>query len=870
MSRSIVTLRHADKYYRCGKSNEIHVMDRVNLELPERGMVAVFGPSGCGKTTLLNAIGGLDSIGSGSIELFGQNIREDTDTLRNRYVGYIFQNYNLSRQETVYENVAAALRLCGMTNETEIKSRVMAALSGVDMEKYRDRLPDTLSGGQQQRIAIARAIVKSPAIILADEPTGNLDEQNTVMVMDILKELSKTRLVLLVTHEANLVDYYCDRIIEIVDGRVVCDRENEGANGYVGRNKNDIYLGELEKTEIDAGGVQIECYGDPREVKLRIVCAGGKLYLKSETPSLRILDESAEIHLVDGVFRNTPRADGEGKTESHMDTSALIPVEGGHYGRLYHFGNAFVAAWRENFSKKKKGRKLLRASLFLLSVVLVFMAATGTASLRQFAEIRREHSGEVFFLPIDPEQDYSAVWAHMGEHGMDYARLIGDSYLSATDYLTFRTTAFMTASASQLSAKGHALDIAHAEDLPLVCGTTKLAGEGDIVITTAFADELIESATVSYIEDYTDLIGLVSSHRLNVAGRDMYMRVVGVVDSEESNFYLSSLSAAFYILQNSMYFPVYPVSMQSYYQGEVKDGEAVFLPAAGMVANVKEGESLSVLGQSFRVAEVYEIEYPKFEIIPAESDIVIRTEEPAAEWEYSEEELKNSTLLDIEFDSVYEKLEDNCLVVSDADYIRLAYSAGETDDRLAVPFYVYEYDGGAYHSHHLMIHASDPEAAGAYLSDAFGDALITPSVVMDEMILDYRDGIVATAVTLAVLLVLMCLCIFGIMRSSFMSRVKEVGILRAIGVTKRNLLFRFAVETALLMVLTVLLGYLLSAWFIVSLSDAPLFSAVFYFPAWLGIAMLVIVAAAGLFFGVLPAMLLLRKTPSEILAKYDV
>ncbi len=848
MSRSIVTLRGADKYYRRGKSNEIHVMDQISLELPERGMVAVFGPSGCGKTTLLNAIGGLDSIGGGSIELFGQNIREDTDTLRNRYVGYIFQNYNLNVQETVYENVAAALRLCGMTDEAETRTRVMAALSGVDMDKYRDRLPDTLSGGQQQRVAIARAIVKSPAIILADEPTGNLDEQNTVMVMDILKELSKTRLVLLVTHEANLVDYYCDRVIEIVDGRVVSDRENEGANGYVERKKNDIYLGELEKTEIDAGGVQIECYGDPREVKLRIVCANGKLYLKSETPSLRVLDESAEIRLVDGVFRNTPRTDGEGRTESRIDTSALTPVEGGRYGRLYHLRNALTAAWRENFARKKKGRTLLRVSLFLLSVVLVFMAATGTASLRQLAEIRGEHSGQTFFVPIDPAEDYSAVWAHIGEHGMDYARLIGDSYLNATDNLTFRTTAFMTASGSQLSARGHILDMAHAENLPLVCGTTELSGEGDIVITTAFADELIKSATVSYIEDYSDLIGLVSSHRFNVAGKDMFIRVVGVVGSEESNFYLSSLSAAFYVLQNSFYLPVYPVSLQSYYKGEIKDGEAVFLPAIGTVATVKEGDSLSVLGHSFRVTEV----------------------RPGPNMDkYYDSEITEDELLDIEMGK-NEIVNENCLIVSDADYIRLAYSAGKTDDRLAVPFYTYKYDGGAYYSHHLMIHASDPEAAEAYLTEAFGDALITPSAVMDEMILDYRDGIVATAVTLAVLLVLMCLCIFGIMRSSFMSRVKEVGILRAIGVTKRNLLFRFAVETALLMVLTVLLGYLLSAWFIVSLSDAPLFSLVFYFPAWLSIAMLAVIAAAGLFFGVLPAMLLLRKTPSEILAKYDV
>ena len=142
-----VRITNAHKYYNRGKSNQLHVMDNVNLELPARGMVAIFGRSGCGKTTLLNAIGGLDKIASGSIELFGQNIRDDTDTLRNRFVGYIFQNYYLSVTDTVYENVAAALRLCGMTDENTISERVMAALSNVDMAKYRDRTPDTLSGG---------------------------------------------------------------------------------------------------------------------------------------------------------------------------------------------------------------------------------------------------------------------------------------------------------------------------------------------------------------------------------------------------------------------------------------------------------------------------------------------------------------------------------------------------------------------------------------------------------------------------------------------------------------------------------------------------------------------------------------------------
>ena len=135
MTRTPVRITNAHKYYNRGKSNQLHVMDNVNLELPEQGLVAIFGRSGCGKTTLLNTVGGLDSIASGSIELFGQDIRKDTDTLRNRYVGYIFQNYYLSATDTVYENVAAALRLCGMTDERAISERVMAALGNVDMDE---------------------------------------------------------------------------------------------------------------------------------------------------------------------------------------------------------------------------------------------------------------------------------------------------------------------------------------------------------------------------------------------------------------------------------------------------------------------------------------------------------------------------------------------------------------------------------------------------------------------------------------------------------------------------------------------------------------------------------------------------------------
>ncbi|MBP3396620.1 MAG: ABC transporter ATP-binding protein [Clostridia bacterium] len=233
----MIELKHLHKFFNKGKQNEIHVINDVTLSLPERGMVAVFGRSGCGKTTLLNVIGGLDRFGSGTLTIDGQSIKNDTDTIRNRYIGYIFQNYNLSKEESCYDNVANALRLCGMADGKEMEERVNAALANVGMEHYAARTPDTLSGGQQQRIAIARAIVKNPRIILADEPTGNLDEANTVMIMDLLKQIAKDHLVLLVTHEANLVDYYCDTVVELQDGAVVSVWQNEGADGFVAKDK---------------------------------------------------------------------------------------------------------------------------------------------------------------------------------------------------------------------------------------------------------------------------------------------------------------------------------------------------------------------------------------------------------------------------------------------------------------------------------------------------------------------------------------------------------------------------------------------------------------------------------------------------------
>ena len=218
--KAILRIDNAQKYYNRGRENEIHVMNGISLSLPESGMIAIFGKSGCGKTTLLNTIGGLDSLASGSIEIFGENLANDPDIIRNRYTGYIFQNYNLNVGETVFENVADALRLCGVEDEQVIRTRVLAALADVDMDKFRERTPDTLSGGQQQRVAIARAIVKSPAIILADEPTGALDSKSSHQVMELFQKLNDEGVtVVMITHDSHVAQC-AKRIVDIFDGEI--------------------------------------------------------------------------------------------------------------------------------------------------------------------------------------------------------------------------------------------------------------------------------------------------------------------------------------------------------------------------------------------------------------------------------------------------------------------------------------------------------------------------------------------------------------------------------------------------------------------------------------------------------------------------
>ena len=224
---SEIKVENIVKIFNRHSRNANKVLKGVSFELPEKGLTCIFGKSGSGKTTLLNIIGGLEKADSGKVYIDGECTSGKTDKIRNAKIGFIFQNYYLEKGYTIAEILRNQMIIAGFKDEKEIARRTEEALKLVDMERFKNKLGDALSGGQQQRVAIARAIVKGSDVILADEPTGNLDAENTMKVMDILKEISKTQLVVIVTHEVSLIKKYADSHIKIVDGELVEDGEIE-------------------------------------------------------------------------------------------------------------------------------------------------------------------------------------------------------------------------------------------------------------------------------------------------------------------------------------------------------------------------------------------------------------------------------------------------------------------------------------------------------------------------------------------------------------------------------------------------------------------------------------------------------------------
>ena len=321
----MLQLKNITKNYLSG-DNEVNALKGINLEFRESEFVSILGQSGSGKTTLLNIIGGLDRYTSGDLVINGKTTKEfkdkDWDTYRNHSVGFVFQSYNLIPHQTVLSNVELALTISGVSKE-ERKRRAKEALEKVGLGDQLNKKPNQMSGGQMQRVAIARALVNDPDILLADEPTGALDSQTSEQVMEILKEISKDRLIIMVTHNPNLAEKYSSRIIRLLDGNITDD-----TNPYHASEK-DI---EKAKNKKEKSGKASMKFGTAVRLSLNnLMTKKGRTFLTAFAGSIGIIGIALILSLSHGMQSYIDRVEEDTLSsypitiqESTIDMSSMM------------------------------------------------------------------------------------------------------------------------------------------------------------------------------------------------------------------------------------------------------------------------------------------------------------------------------------------------------------------------------------------------------------------------------------------------------------------------------------------------------------------------------------------------------------------
>lgn len=365
----MISIKNVSKYFNKGKSNEIHVINNTTLDLPDKGLITLLGESGSGKTTLLNVIGGLDKYESGEIDYgdvkFNKYNALSVDKYRSENIGYIFQHYNLLLDRSVYDNLSIQLDIIGISSKEEQQKRIKYALEAVGLYKFRKKMAGQLSGGQMQRVAIARALVKKTKILIADEPTGNLDSKNSVEIMNILKNISNIALVILVTHDKVLAEYYSDQIVELKDGKIENIRNNIVKNYDNIKKRLDykLYLGDMNKTT-DGKKIKTVVYSakENPNINLTLIEINGTYYLKSNV--LIKSFEEANVEIVEGSSKDYE--DKQIEDKFNFDSSWYNDEKKSN--KLVRLKNEISDAYITNRKSSKRSR-ILKVALFVIGII---------------------------------------------------------------------------------------------------------------------------------------------------------------------------------------------------------------------------------------------------------------------------------------------------------------------------------------------------------------------------------------------------------------------------------------------------------------------------------------------------------------------
>lgn len=796
----MITLNNLQKYFYRHKKNEIHVINDTSLEFGDSGLVALLGPSGCGKTTLLNCIGGLDKVHSGSLVINGEKITKKNfhkmDKIRNLHIGYIFQDYKLIDEWTVFDNVAVALKMCGVKNKAEIKKRVDAVLTAIELYRYRKRPASMLSGGERQRVGIARALVKNPSIIICDEPTGNLDSRNSIEIMNILKAISRERLVILVTHEVELAKLYADRIVTLTDGKVISDEENHDAHEIDYELEGKIYLKDLPiNDEIKNDSVEVKYYSDDySKVKINVVYKNGTLYIESNK-KIETVNEDSAFEIINAHYKKINKSVYEKYNFNSEDISNK------KYASLY---NIFTMI-KVGFNRIKHYsfiRKLSLLSFFIAGIMIMY-------SLSSIVGVSKVHLEDF----NKDDNTYLSITSNDGDSL--------EKKISTLDNINFMMPGkmnyefqipvddiFQTTGSSQYfeASLGSSATLTE-EDLIL----GNLPNTGEIVIDKRIFDKVSEEGMMG---NSLLLVGIDSVDKL--IGRKVKMglhtelTIVGVTDKVITEVFVNPSDLFRVVMDSSDYEPLESSEFGDiyYYQDKIE-------LKSGRLPNTNE----VIVHESLSLA------YP----LNKKSGI----------------KLDNTELTVVGY---YKSNDINFNLVDESSIKEYAFDTSNT----------------------FIISSSKKTETVKSLRDSG----ILANDLYDKNFKEYdngrKDSMNSSIISTSVIIVITLFEIFFVIRSSFQSRIREVGILRAIGVKRSDVYRMFAGEIIVATTIAGLTGIILCYAFIYALSDIQMFARVMSSNPLLVLVSATILYVFNTIIGLLPVWLTVRSTPATILARKDI
>lgn len=818
----MIKIEKVNKYFNHRKKNQIHIINNTSLELGDKGLVAILGQSGSGKTTLLNVIGGLDKVNSGKIFINNQKITRRNmnkiDKIRNLNIGYIFQDYKLIENMSVFDNVAISLRMIGIKNKQEIEKRVNYVLNAVNMYRYKNRPAKMLSGGEKQRVAIARAIVKNPSIILADEPTGNLDSKNSIEIMNIIKAISKDKLVILVTHEVELAKFYATRVIEIKDGKIEKDYENNSEDSLEYRVENKIYLKDFKKIKnLKDDNLNIDIYSDEEKtIDVKLVVKNGNIYVQAQNYKVDAIDQNSSIELINDHYKKIDKSIYE---ECNYN---INEVSDKNYKVKYSSIYGMVKSIKQGFTRISNYttlKKFLLIGFFASGMFITYSLCSiaGSTDIREsdYMKVDRNYlqvSG--ISISVDDFLKYEKL------DQVDYI-IPGDGIVSFNlkmdDYYQLSSYAFQV--------QGSMVDISKINEANIIKGRMP-QNEYEILldkqIVTNLLDNRFSSIKAMGIKTADELLGKA----VTISGMDDFT-IVGIVDKTSASIYVNK--SQFVNILNNMN----------------KNDETMQM--FGVISTDEDKTSQTTVKDYNLYLD--DIKLTKGRMPENDYEVIVNSA--------NQGEMKLNKPIDV-------KINDKQLTVVgyyESKTNRQDYLVNNNTVKYSV---ILENEG-------MMIYPKNKELAKTELESNYGLNVIDRyNYDKDKYIKDKQDSIRSSVIFAGIILIISLIEIYLMIRSSFLSRIKEVGVLRAIGIKRKDIYRMFIGEIISITTITSLPGIALMTYILYQISKISYVSRMFVVNInTIGLS-IILVYLFNILVGLLPVFRVVRKTPAQILARHDV